>query len=176
MSGKRSQGLQPAQLLQPGIEVPIGRAHGAQLQLMIQAPPGFPRKEQRVQADLFLGGEALLDLAEEAAIDQRADPADQAIQGAKGRDFGLMFAQCFQRDIDQVGWIVHDLGGALNRESGDVPNRHAVGEDAQTFANVPIVGVQCAWRHEWRGQRRELERRGAGPGRVRENSRDAGRP
>jgi hypothetical protein len=126
---------------------------------MIQAPPRFPWKEQRVQSDLFISREPILDLAEESAIDQRADPADQAIEGAKGWEFSLVFAQRLQRDIDQVGRIVHDLGSTLNCHCGNVAHRHPTGEDAQAFANEAIVGIQCARRHQRCGQRGELERR-----------------
>jgi hypothetical protein len=99
---------------QPVVEVGIGSALRDTLELVVHSAPIGIGQEQAVQELLFGRGYAGQHLLKVAGIDDGAHPARQLVQRTEGREFGMLLDQLLDRHIDEVGAVVHHLGGAMD--------------------------------------------------------------
>ncbi len=81
-----------------------------------------------LQAVLNVGGHAaLLTLAADPSIDQRANPSRETIQGTKGGHFVTLLDEFFQSRIDHIRWIVHCAHSTQERAEDDPACLFAIG-------------------------------------------------
>src|SRR6266511_6407194 len=96
--------LQPGQVGEDRVEMVMRRALGDQLEgVEDRAAALHGRDQQRIKPGLLVRREARQYLAEDLAVDERADTAHQPVEGRERRHFGALAHERIDRDVDEIG-------------------------------------------------------------------------
>jgi len=143
-----AEGGQPVRVREQVLEVRARGTLGELLEVVVRAVPlRQARVQQRIEASAIVLGEAVGHRSKHPPIDQGAHPLGQAVERRVGRQLAARVDQLLDGDVDQVGWVVHDLRRRVDGPRGDVAGAPPVGVDPQVQADRLVVLVQRARRH-----------------------------